>query len=315
MTTVNNNNPPLDWRGLTHHHSSAAVYLHIWSINHSSLVLQSRYPSTAVAVEFLGRGKIGAHCKVAIINTAEEEIRNTAPQTGYLEEGSPLFVDLGYTSDFITFVNKNLPDDILRLRVEVTILESSSSPAAFILNAPQGSSLKDDFVQAWGDREFADLIIIAGEKRFHVHKVVLATRSPVFRAMLKNDMQESIQNEVVLKDVYPDVVQEMLRFIYTDASPNISTMAADLYQLADKYDLKGLKLLCESELASSLSVDTVVDVLRLADKLQCDTLKKLAVLYINAHATDVGMTDGWKRMVKEEVRLVECFITDGLKVV
>jgi len=42
------------------------------------------------------------------------------------------------------------------------------------------------------------------------------------------------KNRVEITDVAPDVMSEILRFIYTGRSPNLSRMATDLLVAADK---------------------------------------------------------------------------------
>jgi len=42
------------------------------------------------------------------------------------------------------------------------------------------------------------------------------------------------QNRIEITDLEPDVMEEILMFIYTDKSPNLHGMAADLLIAADK---------------------------------------------------------------------------------
>ena len=48
----------------------------------------------------------------------------------------------------------------------------------------------------------------------------------------------SLQNRVDITDVDPEVVTEMLRFIYTGKAPNLNKMADELLAAADKVTLK-----------------------------------------------------------------------------
>ena len=45
-----------------------------------------------------------------------------------------------------------------------------------------------------------------------------------------------------IPDVDHEVVQEMLRFVYTGEAPNLDKMADDLLAAADKYALERLKV-------------------------------------------------------------------------
>ena len=52
---------------------------------------------------------------------------------------------------------------------------------------------------------------------FPAHKSILIGRSHVFATMLKSgDMDEEKRSSLVIKDIKPDALKEMLRFLYTD---------------------------------------------------------------------------------------------------
>lgn len=56
-------------------------------------------------------------------------------------------------------------------------------------------------------------------------------------------MEEKKNSRVEVKDVEPDVMAELLRFIYTGkTAANLDNMAADLLAAADKYALERLKV-------------------------------------------------------------------------
>ena len=54
-------------------------------------------------------------------------------------------------------------------------------------------------------------------QKFEVHKSILIARSDVFAAMLQSDsLSETRDNQLTIKDIKPDALKEMLRFLYTD---------------------------------------------------------------------------------------------------
>lgn len=52
--------------------------------------------------------------------------------------------------------------------------------------------------------KFSDVQLLAGDRRFQAHKVILATRSPVFSAMFDSPMKERKENVAEITDVEPD---------------------------------------------------------------------------------------------------------------
>lgn len=127
----------------------------------------------------------------------------------------------------------------------------------------------------------SDVTLIVNDRSFEVHKCILGARSPVFHAMFNVDMTEKQSNRVTLDDLDEDVMQELLIFIYGGKTPNLSRMATDLLAAADRFALDRLKVICEEALCSSLNVDTVCEVMVLADLHNARQLKKQAIEFIN----------------------------------
>jgi len=119
-------------------------------------------------------------------------------------------------------------------------------------------------------------------------------------------MEEKKNSRVEVKDVEPEVMAELLRFIYTGkTAANLDNMAADLLAAADKYALERLKVMCEEALCNGLTVENVCDVLILADLHSAEQLKAQAIEFINTrHVTDVMETAGWKQMVVSHPHLI-----------
>jgi len=84
--------------------------------------------------------------------------------------------------------------------------------------------------------------------------ILVAARSTVFRAMFSTSMLEAKENTVEINDFEEDVVKSMLEYIYTGETSDLSERAAELMQIAEKYDLDGLKRDCEHAIACNLTV-------------------------------------------------------------
>ena len=73
----------------------------------------------------------------------------------------------------------------------------------------------DDLGQVLADKEFSDIEIKCNETVFPCHQLILAARSPVFKAMIQAEMKEKQTKKIVIKDSNPRTVAEMLNFMYT----------------------------------------------------------------------------------------------------
>lgn len=122
--------------------------------------------------------------------------------------------------------------------------------------------------------------------------------------MFEHNMTESERNEVAIDDVEPDVLREMLCFMYTGSSPCVDQMAQHLIAAADKYHLDRLKVMCEQALCAALTAENACVTLVLADLYSAEQLRTHAINYINVNATEVMNSEGWKDLVKEHPTLL-----------
>lgn len=192
-----------------------------------------------------------------------------------------------------------LADDNLTLLCEGTFAEDRvnlSGPSGELKPELPESKICEDFGALFETQKFSDVTLSVGGKDLLVHKLILAARSPVFAAMFKHEMAESKQNRVTIQDVDYDVLREMLMYIYTGKSPNLESMAEDLLALADKYDLGGLKAMCETVLCSSITVENAANLLVLADMHCAKQLRTQIIHYISVQAKEVMRTPAWKNM-------------------
>ena len=110
-------------------------------------------------------------------------------------------------------------------------------------------------------------------------------------------MRENLSQEVVIKDIRPDVVREMLHFIYNGATSTETVMdeiGKDLLSAADQYQLELLKNKCEEKLCSSLEVSNSVELLVLADLHHAFKLKNMALKLVAINMDTNVNTDVYK---------------------
>ncbi|KAH9364052.1 hypothetical protein HPB48_016390 [Haemaphysalis longicornis] len=200
-----------------------------------------------------------------------------------------------------------LPNDKLTIYIEVIAFVDSvniSPPNKVVpVNVPE-CHISEDFGQMVASPRFSDVVFSVEGKDIHAHKIVLATRSPVFAAMFEHEMKENEQGRVEITDCDFEVLHEMLQFMYTGRAPKLNEMAEKILVAAEKYDLGRLKAMCEDVLCKKLSVGTAAEMLVLADMQNADQLKANALEFIKAHAAGVTETDGWKKMAIEKPHLV-----------
>ncbi|OXU30755.1 hypothetical protein TSAR_013221 [Trichomalopsis sarcophagae] len=79
-----------------------------------------------------------------------------------------------------------------------------------------------------------------------------------FSAMFASSMKESKENFVQIGEIEPEIMTELLRFMYTGQ--------VDLLAAADMYHLDILKSMCGKALIETLSLQNLPDILKILDR-------------------------------------------------
>lgn len=177
---------------------------------------------------------------------------------------------------------------------------------------PSSDTLRNDlgallsFDSYASQNKFSDVKLVASAKddskakavEFPAHKLILAARSPVFEKMFEHKMQERVTNKIKVDDIHPDVLKEMLIYVYTGRVPRIGeeNMAYDLLYAADKYQLDHLKSLCEQQIICSLQVKNASRVIQLAHFHNAPELKEVTLRFICKNSTEVRATKEWEQV-------------------
>lgn len=280
-------------------------------INPKGLDEESKdYLSLYLLLVQCNKTEVRAKFKFSILNAKREETKAMESQRAYrFVQGKDWGFKKFIRRDFLLDESNGLlPDDRLSIFCEVSVVADTvnvTGQSNLMQFRVPYCRLSEDMTNLFEKHTFADCILASGNKEFKVHKAILAARSPVFSAMFEHGMAEARNDRVQIDDVDPDVLKEMLRFMYTGLAPNMERMADDLLAAADKYQLERLKVLCEQAMCMSLSNENSCDTLTLADLHSAEHLKMQAIEYINLHANEVMETDGWKVLVKEHPQLLE----------
>lgn len=103
----------------------------------------------------------------------------------------------------------------------------------------------------------------------------------MFAAMLESNMTEKALNAIEITDFDDDAVEGMLDYLYTGETELMAERAPDLLQIAEKYDLPGLKEDCQYSISENLTVENAAEMLVLAHTYNAELLKERTIDYIN----------------------------------
>ncbi|CAH1451141.1 unnamed protein product [Lactuca virosa] len=203
-----------------------------------------------------------------------------------------------------------LKDDCLSMHCTVGVVRNRvEGPKHFTISIPpsdMGQNLKFLLESETG----CDIIFRIGQETFKAHKLILAARSPVFRAQFFGLVGNPNMDQVELKDIEPSIFKAMLVFIYSDTFPeaeestttgsmsSIYTTSTNMIQhllaAADRFGLDRLKQLCEAKLCEEVNTETVATTLSLADQHRCAQLKAICLKFAAANLGVVMRTEGFK---------------------
>ncbi|CAN6338379.1 unnamed protein product [Urochloa humidicola] len=205
-----------------------------------------------------------------------------------------------------------LNDDSLTIECAINV---SKDAAAMTIPVPS-SNLPQHLGELLESQVGANVTFTVSGESFAAHKNVLAARSPVFMAELFGEMQEKSSKRIKIGEMEPSVFRAMLRFIYTDAVPELdkkideatATLAQHLVVAADRYGLDRLKVMCEHSLAYAIDVSTVATTLALAERHGCSQLKAKCVEFIAGGSGEnldaVMQTEGFKDLMSNSPTLL-----------
>ena len=152
-----------------------------------------------------------------------------------------------------------------------------------------------------------NLTIIMEGKEFKVLRSILKCRSPVFDQMLSEDTSNIISISP-FGDCNSLIFHDFLLYIYSGEIENLSHKnVSGFYSAAREFEMPELKEQCISFLKTSLSIDTITDILRLIDN-ESDLFEE--VIFFFAKNMEVIMdTEEWKQFIAEEPnRAVQCHL-------
>lgn len=119
----------------------------------------------------------------------------------------------------------------------------------------------------------ANVTIIANDgTKFHVHKNILAVKSPVFEKMFKND---SKVRQFEISEFSTDAIMQFLKYLYTGAIEDEQDVL-ELFEIAATYKVHKLTAICEEILLNNLHSSNSVQVFTLAHRFEVPALKQKA---------------------------------------
>ena len=153
-----------------------------------------------------------------------------------------------------------------------------------------------------GDLPTDVVLVAANGAKVGAHSFICGSISPVMKAALVGNFQESNSKMINLDYASAATIEKMLSFaIGTLAEKDISgDDAIDLVLLADRLDYESLRSACERVLLSLLTSSNAADLLACASECNCTYLAQMSKLVV-----DAGSVSGSTRALVDKKRELE----------
>uniref|UniRef100_A0ACD5URE7 Uncharacterized protein n=1 Tax=Avena sativa TaxID=4498 RepID=A0ACD5URE7_AVESA len=113
-----------------------------------------------------------------------------------------------------------LQDDCLVIECDLTVIKEPLVDETVEVQIPP-PNLSGNLENLLKSGEEADVTFEVNGENFPAHKIVLAMRSPVFKAELYGPMRDKTSRKITVQDMQPAVFKALLHFIYTDSLPSM----------------------------------------------------------------------------------------------
>ncbi|XP_019151698.1 PREDICTED: BTB/POZ and MATH domain-containing protein 3-like isoform X1 [Ipomoea nil] len=207
-----------------------------------------------------------------------------------------------------------LKDDCLAMDCTVGVVRTRvEGPKKYRVSVP-ASDMGQNLKYLMDSEIGCDIVFQVGKETFKAHKLVLAARSPVFRAQFFGLIGNPNTEEVEIQDIEPSIFKAMLQFVYSDQLPDLleitcstwtsTIMLQHLLAAADQFGLDRLKQLCEAKLCEGVTADTVATTLSLADQHGCSQLKAICLKFAATNLGVVMQSEGFRHLEESRSSLL-----------
>ncbi|CAH7114248.1 kelch-like protein 38 [Phodopus roborovskii] len=125
-------------------------------------------------------------------------------------------------------------------------------------------------------KTLTDVSICSGAWEVPCHRNVLASSSPYFKAMFCSHFRESTEAKVQLKGINSTTLEQLITYVYTGEVHITAANVLPLMEAAAMLQYPRVFEACSSYLQSQLAPSNCLGLVRLAEVLNCESLKKKA---------------------------------------
>ena len=144
------------------------------------------------------------------------------------------------------------------------------------------------------DRQIsADITLRVESRDILAHRVVLMSRSPVFRSLLANEVSvESVTGICEIKSLTFEAVSALVEFMYSDSIGIMPGDSLAIWTAAVRYNVPGLMHLCEQDLMQTTTNANICTLIEATDRFGSTPMRKFCVDFVRNNM-EVITSDKW----------------------
>jgi len=152
------------------------------------------------------------------------------------------------------------------------------------------------------NEEMCDIAIKSNNNVLHhVHSIMLASASPVFKVMVTKEFKEFHSKVINLQDASSDMVELILDYIYTGEISITEDNVLDLFAVAHQFQLLPLVDTCKTYIKEQMDATNCYGVLKLSERFSHRELIEEAKTYLLQHFQEFSTTDDYLNLSGEEL--------------
>ncbi len=164
--------------------------------------------------------------------------------------------------------------------------------------APNETSVCNAMGAAFASGDHSDVTLECEDGcAFPCHKVILAARSETFAAMFNSNFMESAANNVIIREMKSEVMQALLKFIYT-GGVSLASISVDLLRAADMYMVYELRRQCCEVLSKQVTTSNCCQMLKAGNQYD-DTLFQKAIEMLIVNGRRIAKSDEFNNMAED----------------
>lgn len=135
--------------------------------------------------------------------------------------------------------------------------------------------------------ELCDVVLVADDKEFKAHRVVLAASSEYFESMFVGEFAEPLGEPIIIEEVSADALEAIINFAYTFQIKLTERNVYSLFDAAELLQFNGIKGACFKFFKQQINKSNCIRTWLFAESHNCTELIDASLKYIECNFLDI----------------------------